>query len=375
MSAVPANPTPDYSSLRAFLAGVKSASVEHPPSADSTIPADGGKAPHIGARFEENETDTKTKPPKYNPDHAAPNTFDGRGNHPVPNSNLEQTDADAEDSQTKAVKTVHDENMKMGSLDLTKDTDLDKALAALDKAAAAFPGLLARSGIRTHVHAAVSLLAPNLSEADRAKWAAEQQAVANTVEEYRKLGADRGRTVASYLRGHDDTIAFLKRAEADGSLAQMLAAQPPPDGGGGGDGAVPPDAGAAGAVPPGAGAMPPVTAAPAAGAGPAPPDGGGGEEITPEDLTAAFAEAHITPEEFVQILQELKGQLPGAEMPEEEKDKAAAAIRDGEKLAADAKRHLRSGQFQFKPAADGTVSRRHRDVVRAYLNEIRAAGA
>lgn len=370
-------PGTKFGSLRDYLAGVKQASITSPPSAESTIPDDGGKTPETGARFTENGTDVKNMPPKQNVETASGNEVTGNAapSKLVPNSGLEQTTADDGDSQTRAVKTITGETEKLAALNLTVDADLTTALAGLAKAAAALPALLAASGVAPVQAAAAT---PALTPAAHEKWAAEQQAVANVVEQYRKMGSDRGRVVVPYLRGFDEQMAHLKRADDSGALEQMMAAQ-----GGGGDPA------AAGGAPPmdPAAAMPPMDPAAGGGAPPmdpaaaggdpaaamgAPADGGG--QVTPDDMAAAFNEAGITPQELVQLLEAMKGQVGGADMPPEAKEKAASLIADWTKVATDTQSHMRSGKYSFKPAQDGSASRRSRDVAKSYLLELQRAG-
>lgn len=355
--------TPDYATLRDFLRQ-KTASATPLPSPESTIPGgDGGKAPTEGARFQENSADIKNKGLKDNVESQTPNTETGNATPSklIPNSGLDQTTADQDDEQTRAVKTVKGENEKMSGLDLTKDADLTAVLAGLNKAAAHLSALSvvpSSTGVRTP--------APAAQRPVDQKWAAEQQAVANIVEQYRKMGSDHGRVLAHYLHGHSVQYAFLKQAEADGSMDQMMAAQ---DAAGDGSGAPAIDPSAAAAAP-----------APAPGPAPAPaPDGGngdgsGGGAITPEDMASALAESGMTPAELSQVIELLKQKLPGADMPEDAKEKAASLLNDWTKIATDARTYVQSGKFAFKPAADGTPSRKSRDIAKGYLQELRHAG-
>jgi hypothetical protein len=364
-----ATPEVPYASLRNYLAGRKEASVTSPPSADSVIPDDKGKAPTTGARFEENASDVKKMPPGVNAEHGAENPHTCNAADPVPNSGLEQTTADEGDSQTRAIETVKGENEKMSGLDPTKDADLDQLMARLTKAAEQLPALVGATRAQPAQPAQGGLPA-----------SADHQAVANTVEAYRKMGADRGRVIAAYLLGFDETAAFLKKAADEGTLEQML------QGAGGAPGADAGTGGGAQAPAPGPEAGPPGGAAPGGGdpGAAAMGMGGGGEgQMTDDDLLAAFAEAGISPEEFVQMLTQMKGQMggggagPGAgpEMPPDQAKAAAAAIEDGIKIAQHVVAYKKSGKFSFKPAADGTPARRGRDQMKAYLLELRAAGA
>lgn len=359
-----------FASLRDYLAGRKQASVENPPSADSCVPDDGSKPVTTGARFSENTSDVAKMPPGKNVEHQAGTARNGE-TKPT-DSVLEQTIAGEEDSQTRAIKTVTDENEKMSGLDPTKDADLDKLMAGLAKAAAALPKLVAASGVKRADEQTTKL------SAEDEKASADHQAVVNVIETYRKAGVDRGRVTAAYLSGFDQTYRFLKQAMDEGSLAQLLQG----DAGAGDPNAMAGPGGDVGAQ------MPPMAPPPEAAAGGAP---GGEPTMSDDDLAAAFAEAGVTPEEFVQMLMEMKAQMGGGEappaeapaasegtekeapMPADEKAAAIRAIDDGIKIASHVIDYKKTGKFSFKPAADGTPERKGRDQMKQYLRELRNA--
>jgi hypothetical protein len=358
MSTAPASPKVNYGALRDYLNGrQKAASLE--PATELT-PADDTKPVSTGARSDEHVSDVKNNVGAHNVESATPSAANSNGDM-LTNSGLEQTVSGEEDSQTRAIKVVHVGNERMALLDPTKDGDLNAIMDQLSKSAVELQRLVApRKSAGT----------ANKAAADNPlTGSSDHQAVANTIEEYRKRGSDRGRVVGAFVLGFNQTYNTLKRAFEEGSLEQMLAGAGGAEAGAGagaeagriptgGDAPMPP-------MPPEAGAVDP-TAGAAAGAG----DPGA---ISPDDIAAAFAEAGITPQELMTLLESAKGKLDADPAPSDVKEKIASEFDQTIKFASFANDYMRSGRFALKPAADGTPARTSRDAMKTYIRELRAA--
>jgi hypothetical protein len=368
-----ATETTDFPDLRSYL-NAKLASAPAPKNGTPNgttksaieFPPDGGKTPHTGEHFTETAADVKKVVGEGNVESTHAQSEDGKSKNVLPHSGLEQTIAGQEDSNTRAIKTIKDENEKIAKIDLTDPNGIDKALAALDAAQNSIK--LAAAPRSTSGTSSTSTPAPLGTTAFDAKQAADQ-AVYNTTAAYIKYGADRALVTARYLDGFTETWNWLKAAADDGSLAAMLAQ-------GGGGGGAPPDAGAAG----GGGAAPMMPPVPAGAGGGAPPDagaaaGGGGEAgPSPDDVAGGMNEMNLTPEQIQEIIALLQHQLGGAEAPPEQKAAAAESLKFATAVVKSAADHMRSGKYQFKPAADGTPARKSRDTAKKYLGELLAAG-
>lgn len=355
----------NFNTLKSWVQNVKQASLSEP--------KEPGEPATTGARASEHKSDVNKIVPGQNVDHGAKNPETGHQDEPYPGSGLKQTTTGKMPEVEKAVKVVREETEKMSNADITTDEGLSVAISSLRKAAAELslissldnPNYTFNQPHTVHGGYEQTINVPR--QAPRQKQAADDGTAA-LVDGYRKYGQDHAMLTVNYLNGFNDMFGYLKTANDDGSLMQMLAAQ----GGGGGappGGELPPEAMAGGAPPGAEGGAPP-------GAEGGMPPGAEGGQPTADDLAAALQELGISPQELEAALAKMQGQVEGDQsIPDEEKAEIKAAIAGG---VADMKKvasHMRSGKFNLKPAADGTPERERRNVSKAYLQELlKAAG-
>lgn len=343
-----------WTNLRAWLAADPTKSAGSLPEKD-----DGGKPATEGSRSSENSADVNKIVPDQNVDKGKDNPTEiTGGTHAVPGSGLNQSTSGKNPEVEKAVKNVTDESDKMASAKLETDDELAAALATFNKLAADMNTLIgsARAPEQPATRQNPAKAAADAPGAAPARQQPDLDKVAADVcASYAKYGADRGLLTARCLLGFEDAYYRLKQAEEDGSLQDMAQ-----QGGGGAPPEMPPEAAG--------GAMPPEAAGGAPGGAP------GGD-----DMAGAMGELNLSPEELEQLIAMLTAKLQesqqGGAMPPEAAKAAREELRYATKLAAEAKAHMRSGNFRLKPAADGSPERKGRDAARAYIQELQRANA
>lgn len=367
MTAAPAQT--GYENLKSWLQGA--------PKVAGTLPEkdDDGKPATEGARSAENTADIKKHiAPGQNIDASSKNPVDGSSDKPIAESGLMQTTTGKMPEIERAVKTVTEENEKAAAADLSTDAGLTAAIGSLEKIAAAFGILTTASAtaptVVTSPEAKAAAVTPNTAAvaqtpAETAKSAADAERAA-MVADYVKFGSDRGALVGEYLRGFYSTYEALTKAAADGSLDAM--AQDPAAAGGD-----PAMGGAPMGAPPGgdpAAAMgAPPGGDPGAGGDPAAGGAGGGAPST-EELAAALAEMGVTPDQLIEVAQQMQGSVEGAGAPPEQKAAAVKQLNETIKVASEAKAIMQAGKFRLKPAADGSSERKRREAARDYVTEM-----
>ena len=388
MSTATLNGTPaqDFSSLTAWLQNTD------PVKLASALPAesehdDGGEAASEGARSNENDKDVK-KITNGNAVPGAGQNPNGKMDNPIEGSGLNQSTTGKNPEVERAIKTVKGEEEKMAAADLNTPEGFKAAHDALVSAYAQLPILLAHCGVEmpaqsgtsgaggTELTSKAAKVETPIQAGDPAaamgystKEAADKAAAA-VVTGYQKMGSERATLTAQYLRGYDDTMALIVKMAEDGSLEAAMAAQ---GGGGGAPPGIDPNAGA----PPEAGGGNPAAPMPGEGGGDPGAGGGAGGEPSMEEIIAALQEMGITPEQLQQIVGQAQGGVesapPEAASPEE-KAAAISALKGWSKLASDMTPYMRSGKYNFKPAADGTPERKRRQAAKDYIQELQKFG-
>jgi len=329
-----------------------------------------GESADDGPRGSENCRDVKKNVGGNSVDGAGKANATGRADNMASMTGLKQTTVGKMPEVERAVKVVEEESDKMAAANLDDDAQLASAHAALLKAAAELPVILAKAGVP-------AARGTKAAAAPAAEKSATEKAMAATVDSYRKYGEDHADLTVNYLRGFWDVVNTLKSAADAGTLEQMLAG-----GGEAGPGAGPEEM-AGMPTGPGdvAGAVPPPAAGPGEHAEPdaddqggAPPGAGPGEPDT-DDLAAAAAELGMSPDELMQLIELLKTKAQAEPMGPADKAAVERVLTKAASVASDIKQRMRSGKFQLKPAADGTPERARRNAAASYFNELlRAAG-
>lgn len=347
--------TPTFSSLKSWLqqpAAPKQAmeEVEGETSVSAPAKTTEHSPPPTGSHESELSSDLKVAVPAHSVEDGKGNSRDGTSAGTKIEGGLDAGDADWKPEE---IKTVHSGTKEAAAIDLSTQAGLEAVTAKLAAVTATLKTAIARTGAKPAV---ATPKAPVAQPAADAQKSAADAAVDALVGQYAAYGHDRGGLTAAYIRAFNETGALLKQAEADGTLLQALGM-----GGAGGGGGAP--------MPGGGG--PPMPTGPE---GAPPPEGGG--EMGPQDMAGGMGEMGITPEMLEQLLMMLQQKAaPEEKAPPAEKEAFDKAFSEHVKFAAETKKVIRSGGFQFKPAGDGTPERARRDQAKAYLKELQARSA
>lgn len=338
-------PPQNWSEIADWLNRAEKSAGTLPESSDGTTAATDG-----GARGAENSRDVKAVVGGNSAEGGAASTVHGRADNMAGSTGLKQTTVGKMPDVERAVKVIEEETEKASKADVDDPAQLEAAHAAVLKAAAELPTILARSAVRA---------APSANgHAAPAEKSAMDKALAATIENYRRYGEDHADVTTGYLRGFWDTLNHLKAAADAGTLEQMLGA------GAGGD---PEGAAGAGAPPPEA-----APAGPMGAGGDAGGDAGGGSGGDPgmDDFAAAAAELGLAPEELMQLIEILKSKAQSEPMGPADKVAVERVLTKAAYVASEIKNQMRAGKFQLKPAADGTPERGRRQVAANFFNEL-----